>query len=262
MNNNLAALMTVVFIVMTLVGTYTLIHYIDRFTVSGEAAAVQGKVNLTINGYCGDGVVLAMDNETCESVSLNGETCITLKFDSGTLKCASDCRSFDTSGCVAAAPTGAGRPEVSERPANITILDKSHVYSIIVNKVYPTYIVFGENKYRLSVEIEEDRVTLTINPGEFSIDFVKGLEYGIDLDQDGSDDLVMVLDEVLTRRAAFRLWSIDLRKPIRAIPKVEKPTEEKIIVKPEEKYKLDNKLLLIFILILLITAFIYRRRKR
>ena len=46
---------------------------------------------------CGDGAVNG--NEVCESANLVGESCSSLSFDYGTLACANDCLSFDTSGC-------------------------------------------------------------------------------------------------------------------------------------------------------------------
>ncbi len=47
--------------------------------------------------HCGDFVVESP--EVCDHNLLNGQTCQTLGFTDGTLACASDCRSFDTSQC-------------------------------------------------------------------------------------------------------------------------------------------------------------------
>src|SRR5690349_11954852 len=47
--------------------------------------------------YCGDGTVDA--NEQCDGANLNGGTCVTAGFGSGTLACGPGCR-YDTSGCV------------------------------------------------------------------------------------------------------------------------------------------------------------------
>ena len=47
--------------------------------------------------FCGDGVIGAA--EACEPADLNGETCESQGFATGTLGCAADC-SFDTSGCT------------------------------------------------------------------------------------------------------------------------------------------------------------------
>lgn len=50
---------------------------------------------------CGDGVLGG--DEVCDGGALNGQTCESQGFSSeGDLGCASDCKSFDTSGCVAA----------------------------------------------------------------------------------------------------------------------------------------------------------------
>ena len=47
--------------------------------------------------YCGDGTVDA--NEQCDGADLNGGTCVTAGFGSGTLACGPGCR-YDTSGCT------------------------------------------------------------------------------------------------------------------------------------------------------------------
>lgn len=66
---------------------------------------------------CGDDVVSA--GEACEPGDLQGESCVSLGFTGGTLACAADCLSFDTSacttddddsGCSTAADSSAGGP--------------------------------------------------------------------------------------------------------------------------------------------------------
>jgi hypothetical protein len=47
--------------------------------------------------YCGDGTVDA--NEQCDGTNLNGGSCVTAGFGSGTLACGPGCR-YDTSGCT------------------------------------------------------------------------------------------------------------------------------------------------------------------
>lgn len=56
--------------------------------------------------YCGDGTV--DPNEDCDGTNLNGGTCVTAGFGSGTLACGPGCR-YDTSGCVAAAFPASGQ---------------------------------------------------------------------------------------------------------------------------------------------------------
>lgn len=51
-------------------------------------------------GACGDG--LLGPGEACDGAVLAGASCSSLGFDSGTLGCAADCVSYDTSGCVGA----------------------------------------------------------------------------------------------------------------------------------------------------------------
>ncbi len=56
--------------------------------------------------YCGDGFRDPL--ETCDGNNLNSQTCVTQGFDSGTLACASDCASFDTSSCSSGSPPAPG----------------------------------------------------------------------------------------------------------------------------------------------------------
>ncbi len=56
--------------------------------------------------YCGDGTVDA--NEDCDGTNLNGGTCVTAGFGSGTLACGPGCR-YDTSGCVRGAFAASGQ---------------------------------------------------------------------------------------------------------------------------------------------------------
>lgn len=265
-NNNAIAYFILVFTVITLLGTYGILYYIDQLTVSGKVPAIQGTVNITIAGVCGDSYVTITSplNEICESTDLQGKTCVTQGFDSGTLKCASNCTAFDTSGCTtnAVAAGAVGRPEVTERPINMTNITQGNIYSIVVNKLYPVYVIFKNVKYRLNVEIEDNKVTLIINPGDIKVGFVKGIEYGIDLDNDGKDDIVMVLDEVLARRAVFRLWSINLRTPIRpVIEKPEKGEKAKEEMQKTQGIRLDKTLVIIFIIIVILTLIIRKLRR-
>jgi hypothetical protein len=69
--------------------------------VSGTGGAVSGTGGAAggNNMKCGNGQV--DPGEDCEGGNLNGRTCMSLGFDSGTLACSSGC-SYDTSGCVGA----------------------------------------------------------------------------------------------------------------------------------------------------------------
>ena len=58
--------------------------------------------NFCIAGYCGDNYIDSGLGEVCESSNLNGHTCETQGLKSGTLKCAGNCKSFDTSSCCVA----------------------------------------------------------------------------------------------------------------------------------------------------------------
>jgi hypothetical protein len=63
------------------------------------------RVNKVVVPVC-DGVAIEPP-EVCDGNLLNGQTCVTLGFDYGTLDCASNCLSYDTSGCSNNPVTGA-----------------------------------------------------------------------------------------------------------------------------------------------------------
>ncbi len=56
--------------------------------------------------FCGNNV--KGPEETCDGSDLDGKTCVTQGFSSGTLSCASDCKSFVTSSCTSASSGGSG----------------------------------------------------------------------------------------------------------------------------------------------------------
>jgi subtilisin-like proprotein convertase family protein len=58
---------------------------------------VEFEVSETNPVSCGDAV--AQFGEVCDGAALNGATCASQAFDSGTLTCLADCSGFDTSGC-------------------------------------------------------------------------------------------------------------------------------------------------------------------
>ncbi|UCF68194.1 MAG: hypothetical protein JSV80_02515 [Acidobacteriota bacterium] len=57
------------------------------------------------SGVCGDGV--KGPGETCDGSDLGGQSCESLGFTGGSLACAEDCQSFDTSGCRVDGPPAA-----------------------------------------------------------------------------------------------------------------------------------------------------------
>lgn len=59
-------------------------------------------VDGTLVGHCGDGQVQTAFAEVCDGTNLNSQTCGTrVAGTSGPLACASDCKTFNTSGCSA-----------------------------------------------------------------------------------------------------------------------------------------------------------------
>jgi hypothetical protein len=61
---------------------------------------------------CGNG--LKETNEICDGADLVGQTCVTQGFASGTLSCATNCGSFNTSSCVTASTCGNNTKESGE----------------------------------------------------------------------------------------------------------------------------------------------------
>lgn len=61
---------------------------------------------------CGDGV--AAGEETCDGSDLGGETCSSQGFEGGSLSCADDCGSYDTSACTAGELCGNGELDDGE----------------------------------------------------------------------------------------------------------------------------------------------------
>ncbi len=59
-------------------------------------------------GRCGDGLVQDVHGEVCDGANLAGQSCTELGYHGGDLACASDCRSLDLTGCVAAGQCGDG----------------------------------------------------------------------------------------------------------------------------------------------------------
>ncbi|PKN45552.1 MAG: hypothetical protein CVU59_08730 [Deltaproteobacteria bacterium HGW-Deltaproteobacteria-17] len=79
-----------------------------NFDTSGLKAVASNNVNNlnnlnnVSNPVCGNDLLEA--GETCDGTDLAGSTCVTRGFDSGTLACATDCLSFDVSGCEGTGP--------------------------------------------------------------------------------------------------------------------------------------------------------------
>lgn len=82
-------------ILCCLVGLLLVVFFIGtRSTEAAQTATVQVTVDV---GVCGDGIVGS--SEDCDGANLNGGTCNSEGFASGTLDCLSSC-DYDTSACV------------------------------------------------------------------------------------------------------------------------------------------------------------------
>jgi cysteine-rich repeat protein len=74
----------------------------SRGYAGGEGACVDCAFDEAAcnSGRCGDGIIASKAGEACEATDLAGETCESLGFTRGTLRCAPDCLRYDVSGCV------------------------------------------------------------------------------------------------------------------------------------------------------------------
>ena len=70
----------------------------------------------TCTPWCGNGTVNSAKNEVCDGTNLNGKTCASIvgTGSTGTLRCADNCLSFDTSGCTVPPTCGNGVIEGDE----------------------------------------------------------------------------------------------------------------------------------------------------
>ncbi len=76
-------------------------HYYPSFTSTSQAENLGFAI---VDFECGTGGPVCGNNttetgETCDGTDLNGETCQSQGFDTGTLACNSTCTAYDTSGC-------------------------------------------------------------------------------------------------------------------------------------------------------------------
>ncbi len=83
--------------------------------VNDNLSQYQNQITLNafgLGGGSGSGSVcgndIAESGEVCDGVDLDGETCVSQSFAGGTLACASNCLSFDTSSCTSPPTCGNG----------------------------------------------------------------------------------------------------------------------------------------------------------
>jgi len=69
----------------------------DTGTDSADSTGDDAETDVGPDPMCGDDVMEA--DEVCDADDLDGEDCVSQGFGGGTLACAADCASFDTSGC-------------------------------------------------------------------------------------------------------------------------------------------------------------------
>jgi len=74
-----------------------------------DSAGASVAVKVSSSFVCGNGV--ARGNEQCDLGDLRGFDCVSIGFPlGGDLRCAADCGSFDTSGCITPTPTASPTP--------------------------------------------------------------------------------------------------------------------------------------------------------
>lgn len=103
--------------------SYQLQGAIEPYADNPTSTSYQNQVGGAFQFYCGDGFADA--SETCDGADLNGATCASQGFDTGTLSCSSTC-TYTTSACSTSSGGGGGgggggsavgslsEPEVSE----------------------------------------------------------------------------------------------------------------------------------------------------
>jgi hypothetical protein len=86
--------------------SYELVGSLDPMVGYGTSTSYTLDSGSTLHAeYCGDGEING--SESCDGSALNGETCVTQGYDSGTLTCSSSC-GFTTSACSTASGGGGG----------------------------------------------------------------------------------------------------------------------------------------------------------
>jgi hypothetical protein len=92
-----------------LVFPYTVVGCGEGKSSSGQDASASNNNNAFLPPFCGDGIQESnpLGHEDCDATDLNGHTCTSLGWKSGTLKCNDLCR-FDTSACTGPHPCGNG----------------------------------------------------------------------------------------------------------------------------------------------------------
>jgi hypothetical protein len=83
---------------------FLFLSYFGIFFTPVFSSAITVEITALVPG-CGDGIVSV--GEQCDSGNLNGASCVTQGFGSGTLSCTLAC-TFNTSQCVVAGPGGGG----------------------------------------------------------------------------------------------------------------------------------------------------------
>lgn len=129
----------------------------DTGTDSGDTAFDTG---VDSGQACGNDTVEG--TEVCDGTDLNGETCVTQGFASGTLACDASCSDFDTSGCTSSPTPGTGDLVITEIMQNPDATsDADGEYLEILNTSGATD--YNLNGCELTGKANESPISITVN---------------------------------------------------------------------------------------------------
>ncbi len=154
-----------------------------------QSDTVTGSVKISV---CGDGVVEGP--EDCEGEDLNGETCQSLGYESGTLQCDIAC-DFDTSDCVpyptsTPTPTSAISLETQKvEPTATNTPPPSPTPTPILPRLVSVFDLDNSGKIELS-EMAMSLRTWVEDFYQFRIKKLRKEEHICDLNEDGTCNLV------------------------------------------------------------------------
>lgn len=266
LSNRILASFLLVFIISIIFGTQLTLKEVDKLT--GLAPSESSPVSVTIANVCGDNNIGG--SEICDGTDLDSQTCVTQGFDAGTLLCAANCQSFDTSQCFSSDSNteteggGAGNNDAERNKKIATALhptydaDSLDSFDFAEKEAqFTTYIIFKKQTYVIHAdEIGDDFAVLKFvfpvfykEPLFLKFDFDQ--KRFLDLDGDGIVDFEFTLRDIIVKRAIFHVEKIKAGKTeipyivSFGIPKFEAP---KII---SDNQDFNKEILLLFVVVAL-----------
>lgn len=195
--------------------------------------------------YCGNSIVDS--GEDCDGTNLNGKTCSTQGYSSGSLACNSDC-SFDTSRCTPHPPsvrenipsgTYSGASPSPTKFSSVTSVDVSKGELAVLTTAQSASFIKKGTKYIVDLkELGEDFVRVWVyspDPDKISEPIQAIISVGkranIDLYGDGFADISIELRGIKNNNAF--LYIKELKKPEISIP-----TGQQVVI--EEQFELPK----------------------